>query len=52
MEKNKNKKPVEVKAPKWELKDRIYRLLSKRKPEPIKLKTKKFIPSSKMATSI
>ena len=32
MEKNKNKKPVEVKAPKWELKDRIYRLLSKRKP--------------------
>ena len=27
-------------------------LLSKRKPEPIKLKTKKFIPSSKMATSI
>jgi hypothetical protein len=32
MEKKKNKKPVEVKAPKWELKDRIYRLLSKRKP--------------------
>ena len=32
MEKKKNKKPVEVKAPKWELKDRVYRLLSKRKP--------------------
>tara|TARA_Y100000004_G_scaffold6477_1_gene7382 strand:- start:19797 stop:20561 length:765 start_codon:yes stop_codon:yes gene_type:complete len=32
MEKKKTKEPVKVKAPKWEIKDRVYRLLTKRKP--------------------
>lgn len=40
MEKNKTKKPIKVETPKWEVKDRIYRLLSRRKPVVRILKTR------------